>query len=436
MRLRPQLIVKAVGDHLPRRTVRLRLSLLYGSLFLTSGAVLLVIINVLWGRTTRTRVSVSAPAFVQILRSLAPPGPGHVKLPAGNTFQVLAPGQIRFATGATVRQQRLVANQLLGVATQQHNLDLRQLLLFSAIALAIMALIAIALGWMMAGRFLRPLRTITTTAQDISATNLHERLRLDGPNDELKELGDTFDRLLERLERSFQLQRQFVANASHELRTPLATIRASLDVAAAKPGRVPEETLSLVGSLREELDQIDRLIESFLALARAQRGPSTDEATFPLDELIAAALSSHAAAISEMGIHLEREECPVASITGNETLLSRMVDNVIDNAVKHNEPGGWVRVGTRLEGATARLLVENGGPVLDEDSVAELVQPFRRLGVERTGSDAGFGLGLSIVAAVAEAHGGRLELHALKDGGLQVAIDLPLEVRMPAGAPV
>jgi signal transduction histidine kinase len=411
--------------------------LLYGSLFLASGAALLVVTDFLWGKTTNGQVSVTIPVW-QILSNLAPPRKGLkiASYPPGVVQRVVNARKSpvsSFVTSADKAQRHLVQARLNFVTTQQHTTDLHRLLFFSAIALTVMVMIALILGWLMAGRFLRPLRTITTAARDISVTNMHERLRLDGPDDELKELGDTFDRLLERLEGSFESQRQFVANASHELRTPLTTMRASLDVAVAKPAPVPEETLALAARLRADLDQVDRLLESFLALARAQRGPETDEVTLPLDTLVAEAIESHAPAIAEKAITVEHRDCPEASVTGSETLLCRMVDNVIANAVKHNEQGGWIRVRTEAEGTTARIVVENGGPVLDEESAVQLVKPFRRLGAERTGSENGTGLGLSIVAAVAEAHDGRLEVHALSEGGLQVAIELPLAVAELAG---
>ncbi len=324
--------------------------------------------------------------------------------------------------------------QLQTVAADQQSSDLHELLLYGGIALGIMALLSIGLGWLTAGRVLRPLRTITAAARRISATNLHERLHLEGPGDELKELGDTVDQLLGRLERSFQSQRQFVANASHELRTPLATMRASLDVAMAKPEPIPPQTITLADRLHDELDQVDRLLESFLALARAQRGPVDEDVAVPVGLLAAAALEDRGDTIAAMFIVVRQDDDPEARVSGNETLLARMVENVIDNAVHHNTMNGWIRVRTEVEEDMVRLTVENGGPVLDGEAVKDLTQPFRRLGAERTGSDAGFGLGLSIVAAVAEAHGGRLELDTLSDGGLRVLIELPVAARSLAGA--
>lgn len=380
---------------LPARTIRLRLALAYWILFIISGAAMLILTVGLWHGSTRETVRATNTANP----GATPPNP---------------PGSI-------------------GIF--QHNSDAHQLLIAAGIALAVMAVPAIVLGWLVAGRYLRPLRTITGTARDISATNLHRRLNLPGPADELKELGDTFDDLLTRLERSFQSERRFVANASHELRTPLATMRASLDVAMAKPGPLPPQTITLAERLRRELDHIDRLLEDFLTLAQTQQGSQGDQTIVSLQALAPAAIERRSSAISLMGLNIDMDDNgPTGWIRGSETLLSQMVDNVIDNAVKHNQPGGWVHVSTTVEDPIARLVVENGGPLLDPNDVSELARPFRRLGTERTGSDKGSGLGLSIVEAIAEAHGGTLQLQARKDGGLRVTLTLPLAAAPVAGA--
>ena len=223
----PKRAAHSFQPRLPRRTIRVRLAALLFAVFLGSGAVLLAVTFAIFqGRT-------------------------------GNTLQAVPVG---------------LQTRITPVSSDQH-----QLLIASGIALAIMAGVSLALGWLVAGRFLRPLRTIMTTTRDISSTNLHERLRLPGPDDELKELADTFDQLLDRLERSFAFERQFVANASHELRTPLAGMRTSLDVAMAKPEPVPAHVLTLGDRLRRELDHIDQLLESFLTLAHTQQGPPSDQ---------------------------------------------------------------------------------------------------------------------------------------------------------------
>jgi len=296
-----------------------------------------------------------------------------------------------------------------------------------------MTVISVAVGWLVAGRALRPLRQMTATAQRISEDSLHERLGLRGPKDELKELGDTIDGLLERLEAAFSAQRRFVANASHELRTPLTTMRAAIDVALAKPEPAPPQTVALAGRLRTELNRIESLLEAFLVLARAQHRSMPGQAVLPLDYIVGSALAGQAAAITAMDLTVQDTSGQGGAwVAGSQALLSRMVENVIDNAVCHNSPGGWIAVTTTIVNGNARLLVENGGPVLDQRQVAELSQPFRRLEADRVGTDQGSGLGLSIVAAIAEAHGGRLDLRARPGGGLRVCVDLPAA---PATAP-
>jgi signal transduction histidine kinase len=301
--------------------------------------------------------------------------------------------------------------------------DLRELVIASGLTLAIMAAASTLLGWLVAGRVLRPLRAITAATRQVSDTDLHRRLAMRGPRDELRRLADTIDGLLERLEAAFDAQRRFVANASHELRTPLTTMRATLDVAIAKP-HVPPQLQALDANLRADLDQADRLLESFLTLARAQHGELDERASVPLTQIVGDALARRAEAIAAKQIDLHTTLAAVR-VTGSEALLQRMVDNVIENAVRHNHTSGSLDVACDTNGETARLLVVTGGPVLDPDTVEQLAQPFRRLGAERTGSHNGHGLGLSIVAAIAAAHGGTLELHARPQGGLRVHITIP-----------
>jgi signal transduction histidine kinase len=402
---------------LPGRTVRVRLTVMYGILFFVSGAVLLAIAS---GVTVvRSASSQVAPAPMQ-----APPG------------SALAQAQARI---------RVLQAQLQNVHAQaagqpgQDRLS-RNLLIASLIALAVMTVISVALGWLVAGRALRPVREMTAAAQRISEDSLHERLALGGPKDELKELGDTIDGLLERLEVAFNAQRRFVANASHELRTPLTTMRAALDVALAKPEPAPPQTVALAGRLRTELDRIERLLEAFLVLARAQHRSMPGQAVLPLDYIVSCALAGQAAAIGAMDLTVQDTSSQGGAwVAGSQALLSRLVENVIDNAVCHNTPGGWIAITTRTRNGVAGLIVENGGQVLDQQQVAELCQPFRRLEADRIGTDEGSGLGLSIVAAIAEAHGGTLDLRARPGGGLRVCVDLPVaaataSAAVPAGA--
>jgi signal transduction histidine kinase len=405
---------------LPGRTVRVRLTVLYGILFFVSGAVLLAIAS----GVTVARSSSSAVHS-------AVPGPAHPITP-------LARAQLRIQ-GLQAQIQILQAQQ--AASNQPHNTLTGNLLIASLIALAIMTVISVVLGWLIAGRALRPVREMTAAAQRISEDNLHERLAVRGPKDELKELGDTIDGLLERLEIAFNAQRRFVANASHELRTPLTTMRASLDVAVAKPEPAPPQTVALAGRLRTELDRTDRLLEAFLVLARAQHRSMPGQAVLPLDYIVGSALAGQAVAIGAMDLTVQDTSGQGGAwVSGSQALLTRLVENVIDNAVCHNTPGGWITITTRAAGGRARLVVENGGQVLDQRQVAELSQPFRRLEADRIGTDKGSGLGLSIVAAIAEAHGGTLDLRARPGGGLRVCVELPAaaattSTAVPAGAP-
>jgi signal transduction histidine kinase len=398
-------LVNEIGRHLlPRRTVRLRLTVTYGVLFLLSGAVLLAI-------TSGVVYSRSSVAAVQA----NPANPQTALQQAQSRVQQL--------------QDELAAEQ-----QAQHSGLSQDLLLGSAIGLGVMTVASVALGWGVAGRALRPVRQMTVATRRISEDNLHERLAVSGPDDELKDLANTIDGLLGRLEAAFAAQRRFVANASHELRTPLATMRASLDVAVAKPEPepAPPQTVALAARLRAELDQVDRLLEGFLTLARAQHHrtlPGYDMVL--LDNAVAASLAVRADAIAARNLtvdHANHADRDAAWVTGNQTLLGRMVDNVIDNAIAHNHDGGWIRVTTGADGF-AWMMVETGGPVLDQRLVAQLAQPFRRLTADRTGSGQGAGLGLSIVSAIAAAHGGVLDLQARPDGGLRVGIGLPLTPR-------
>ncbi|MDN3352835.1 HAMP domain-containing sensor histidine kinase [Actinomadura sp. DC4] len=365
---------------LSRRPVRLRFTALYGAVFLLSGVGLLAISGFLASGASFTRPVPTDP-----------PSPTQARI-----------GEL----------QRQLADA--------HAAQARQLLVGSVIALAVMAVVSVVLGHLVAGRVLRPLRTMTAATRRISADNLHERLAVAGPADEVKDLADTIDELLSRLEGAFTAQGRFVANASHELRTPLATMRASLDVAMAKPEPVPAQTVSLAGRLRTELDQVDRLLEGFLTLARTQPGALPDRVALSLDDVVASALADRAGDLDGRDLDVAAEG---AMVSGNRTLLRRLADNLVDNALRHGE--GPIFVATSTAAGTARLVVESGGSPLDPRKVASLAQPFRRLGADRTGSSEGAGLGLSIVAAIASAHGGTLDLRARPQGGLRAEVALP-----------
>jgi signal transduction histidine kinase len=387
----------ARNPHLPLRTVRMRLTLLYAALFLVSGAVLLAITYGLAWNATKPQA-----------------GPHN----SDNTVIVSKQKQAELA-----QQNAAEVHQRAG--------DMHQLLVSSGIALLITAVLSIAMGWLVAGRVLRPLRTITAATQRISEQNLHERLAVAGPADELKQLGDTIDDLLARLETAFDAQRRFVANASHELRTPLTMMRTALDVATRKPDPpVPGVTI-LAGKIRVGLDKADRLVESFLTLARAQHGGAARRSTVALDKLATTIVADHSVAISDMRLTVDQDHHD-APVPGSEALLTHLIGNLIDNAIRHNQPGGWIRVATATGTGTdtARLVVENSGPVVDPGRVSELAQPFRRAVPDRTGTNGtGVGLGLSIVAAIVATHDGSLDLHARPHGGLRVTVTLPLAAR-------
>jgi signal transduction histidine kinase len=383
----------------PRRTVRLRLTALYGGLFLVSGAVLLAIAGGFAVNSSSEAVRAASPN----------------------------PGATTALANARARIHEL-QNQLAAAQSGKDQLQAfsRNLVIASVVALGLMTVVSVVMGWFVAGRALRPVREMTAAAQRISAHNLDERLAVSGPADELKELGDTIDALLERLESAFKAQRRFVANASHELRTPLTTMRASLDVAMAKPDPAPPQTVALAARLRRELDRIDGLLEAFLFLARAQHRDLPGQAVLPVEYIVGAALAEQKAAITAMKLTVQDASgLGGVWVTGSQALLSRMVENVIDNAVCHNTEGGWLAITSEGGAGRARLIVENGGDILDQAQVRELTQPFRRIGADRIGSDKGSGLGLSIVAAIAEAHDGALELQARPGGGMRVSIDLP-----------
>ena len=259
----------------------------------------------------------------------------------------------------------------------QHSADLHSLLVWFGVALAVMAVVSVLLGWLMAGRVLRPLRQITATAQHISEANLHQRLALVGPSDEITDLAGTIDGLLARLEGAFDAQRAFVANASHELRTPLAMMRTSLDVAAAKSPPISNDASVLSAKVLEGLDQAERLVESFLVLARAERGVIDDLTTVSLPKVTAKILTPELTVPVRANVTLHRS-LDDGEVDGSRTLFTRLATNLIDNAVRYNQPGGWVLVTTTAEGPTAQLIVENSGPVLDPAEVGQLGQPFRR----------------------------------------------------------
>jgi signal transduction histidine kinase len=291
-----------------------------------------------------------------------------------------------------------------------------------ALALLAMTMGSAALGWLLAGRALRPIGAIAATARDVSGDSLDRRVALDGPADELKQLGDSFDMMLARLDRAFASQQRFVANASHELRTPLAVIRAEVDVALADPDASAEELRTTAERVRAATDRSARLIDSLLTLARSDGTPAARTDTVDLAAAVEHGIDGVAGELRDRGIRVERDlRC--ARTRGDRRLLERLAANLVENAARHNVDGGWVALSTSVAGGRALLHVENGGARIPDDRVDELAEPFQRLSRHARGS--GAGLGLSIVRSVAEAHGGSLRLAARSDGGLAVDVELP-----------
>jgi signal transduction histidine kinase len=377
---------------LPRPTARLRLTGLYGVLFLLSGTALLAVTYLLVGR-----------AAVQ---------PGQV------------PVDIR---PAPLSQP----HQVIAEVHQQSARDLKQLLIQSPLALAIVAVLAVALGWFTAGRILRPISTITATARRISASNLHERLNLHGPDDELKDLGDTLDKLFARLEASFEAQRHFIANASHELRTPVTADRTLLQVALDDPATTTEMWRAAGQELLASNSEQERLIEALLTLATSEGGLDQHE-HIDLSAITGTVLLAPHPETGYLGLHVQGATQP-ATLDGDPLLVQRLVANLIDNAVRHNVTGGKVEIATGTRHGCAVLSVTNTGPVIPPTEIDRLFQPFQRLNARRAYHHNGHGLGLSIVRAIATAHGATITAQAPPDGGLTIDVTFP--AASPSGPP-
>jgi signal transduction histidine kinase len=402
MRL-PDLLRPHGLPHLPLRTVRLRLTALYGALFAASGAVLLAI----------TYLLVRSTGYLVLVRNgtaerLETPGAGRG---LGTSDQI--PPQLRG-----------IAQQLRDQAARQHAADLQQLLVQSGIALAIMVVISIALGWLVAGRVLRPLRTMTATVRQISARNLHQRLAVDGPRDELKDLADTVDGLLGRLETALDAQKRFVANAAHELRTPLTLERALLEETLSDPGATLTSSRSTLERLLAISQQQGRLLEALLTLASSERGLDHRE---PLDLSVLAdrVLRAWRPEIDRLGLQLQAR-LAAAPTAGDPALVERLVANLLDNAVRYNLTGGQVEVATETNAGRALLAVANTGPVIPPAQADRLLEPFQRLGDRTAHDDGHHGIGLSIVRAIAAAHDATLTARPRPEGGLVVEVGFPL----------
>ena len=400
----PSVLIERMLDRrpgLPRPTARLRLTFFYGGLFLVAGAGLLTITYLL-------------------VRS----APVKIGIPTSGAFSKPPPkGQ---ASKFVLKAQALAT----------HEIDLHQLLTGSGIALTIMVVLAVALGWLVAGRVLRPLRTINTAAQRISASNLHERLVLSGPDDEFKELGGTLNDLLGRLEASFQSQENFVANASHELRTPLTLECSLLETALADPETTAESWRATGQRLLATNRQQAQLIDALLTLASSQRGLEEQD-RLDLALIAEDVLDTRDRQIASCGLFVEAD-LRSAPMVGDPDLVESLVVNLVDNALRHNVAGGRIEIATGARSGVVVISVGNTGPIVPQDETTRLLQPFQRLS-GRTRSADGHGVGLAIVQAIATAHGADLTLRPRGSGGLDVEVRFPplteLVRASPTGGP-
>jgi signal transduction histidine kinase len=372
------------------RTARLRLTLLYSGMSLALGTVLILVIYLLATRGEPLRFGSTHTAAHAVPRALGIPAPPRVS----------------------------------DVVNQQRSADLSHLLAISWLVLAVTALASAVLGWFVAGRVLRPLREMTTTARTITAGNLSERLALRGPNDEFKQLGDTLDDLLARLEASFETQRRFVANASHELRTPLTVERTLLQVALADPDASAPALRATCEELLITGEEQERLLEALLTLASSERGLDHRE---PLDvgAIADGVVLTNRSEIERRGLRLQTRSDPARS-DGDPALIERLVANLLGNAIEYNRPGGLIEIRTSSEQGRPVLIVSNTGPHVARQDLELLFEPFQRLDGTRASHPNGHhGLGLSIVRAIAAAHDATVNVDPNSGGGLTVRVSFP-----------
>ncbi|MFB8125323.1 sensor histidine kinase [Streptomyces bacillaris] len=396
------------ASKLPHSTIRTRIALVYGGVFLVLGTALLTTVNLASRAGTDSEARAIASAVV------VPPG-----------YTVNGPFIARSsADGPTVYE---LTDHVSDAASKQH-------MYWSIAALLVMTAGAVGVGWWIAGRVLRPVHAMTAKARSLSERTLHERIASSGPDDELKELGETLDALLARLEKAFDSQRRFIANASHELRTPLATQRAAIQVGLDNPG--PDDLVRTRQTLLDTNRRSERLIEGLLVLARSERGLAADEREdVRFDRVVAEETARRPGARAEgpgrPAVSVDVAPCPVR---GNRLLLSQLVSNLLANAVTYNVPDGSVDITLAEDGA---LVVRNTGPVVSEADIAGFFEPFRR-GEGRDRMGPGSGLGLSIVRSIAVAHGGTVTaVPGPGGGGLAVTVRLPVDqsVDRPADQP-
>jgi signal transduction histidine kinase len=403
--------IQSLREHFPR-TVRVRLAIAFAVLFLLGGALLLTITDLLLVHglpvTSSSALTAAERTKFSAACHLAGQGsPSAVQGSATRLFQICERLAVAGADAATARQR-------------DHTL--RELPLVSLLGLAVMTVASGALGWVMAGRVLRPVKAITGAARRASGRHLGERIDLRGPRDELKELADTFDEMLDRLDAAFSSQRRFVADASHELRTPLTLMRTAIDVTLAKPNRSKEQVEAMAGSVRRSVDNAEQLIDALLALAVSERDP-TDVEIVDLATVVEDALDDAQELIRWRSIHLTTS-LDAAPLSGDHTLLERLAGNLVENAVRHNVDEGWIEVRTCTDVDRAFLEISNSGQVIEPDLTESLFEPFRRAR-DRTSNAQGVGLGLAIVRAIVTSHGGAVTACSRAEGGLTLSVSLP-----------
>jgi signal transduction histidine kinase len=381
-------------------SARARLTLVYTSLFAVGGAALVLITYLLVAHSLQGTATVGTPSLSQ-----------------ESMQSCTEAAQARGDLDPKSECAKLFSSGVKAGAAAQRSTTLTHLLTYSLLGLVGVTLLAAVAGWIVAGRILRPVHRLIATARAASEHNLSQRIALQGPHDELRELADTFDTMLERLDRAFTSQRQFIANASHELRTPLTVMRTAIDVVLAKPEPTHKELVSMGGDVRQAVDHAERLIEALLVLARNEQARVL---TDPLDLAAVAEDALEGRAASDITTITSLSE---AAVTGDGVLLERLVNNLLDNAERYNISGGTVALSTATQGATALLRVVNTGAVVPADMVERLFQPFTRLD-DRTRHD-GFGLGLTLVSSIASVHGGTIDATAIPTGGLDITIRLP-----------
>jgi len=397
--------------------VRTRLTLIYAALFFAAGSALLGLTYGLVASSLPTQPSAAATVSSQELNNLNRECIGALK----GKHPVTVPTSLPAAAACKEAEVAYNACTAAGLQAQRQR-ALRNLLVFSLAGLGVMTVASGGLGWFMSGRVLRPVRVITQTARRASEQHLGERLALDGARDELKELADTFDDMLERLDAAFATQRRFVANASHELRTPLTVMRTAIDVTLAKPSPTARQLTDMAVRVRRSIDRAESMIEALLTLAVSDQGTLSTEFT-DLTTWAEDAIDAAAPEIERLDLHVEVKLDP-AETTGDPQLLERMIANLVDNAVRHNEPGGWIRLRTGSRDAAAYLEIANSGPFIPDDTVPSLFEPFRRMEA-RTGVRDGAGLGLSIARSVVTAHRATVTARSQPAGGLEISVVIP-----------